>query len=82
MARRPISGGIAKASAKRITARQKIARVKNIAVARMHKRKSLASTEAAAYLSWRGLGKSKSVARKLAIKEGKWAYKRLFGKKK
>jgi len=74
-------GKTAKISSKRITAKQRVARVKNIAVARMHKNKSLRSTEAAAYLSWRGLGKSKSIARKLAKKEGKWAYKRLFGKK-
>ena len=72
--------GIAKVRAKRITAKQRVARVKNIAVARMHKKKSLASTEAAAYLSWRGLGKSKAVSRKLAQKEAKWAYKRLFPK--
>ena len=74
--------GVAKVRAKRITPKQKVARRRNIAIARMHKKKSLRSTEAAAYLSWRGLGKSKSVARKLAVKEGKWAYKRLFGKKK
>ena len=81
--------GVAKARAKRITAKQRVARVKNIAIARrsrkkssgIHERKSLRSTEAAVYLESRGRGKSKTESRKIAKKAGKWTYKRLFGKK-
>ena len=40
MARKPISGGIAKVRAKRITAKQRVARKKNIAIARSHRKKA------------------------------------------
>ena len=88
--------GVAKKKAGRITGRQRVARVKNIEIARrsrksgkkmtgesiaerMHRRKSVSSTESAVYLSTRARGKSKSFSRKMAIKAGKWTYKRLYG---